>query len=964
MSIYTTINLNGQWELINGPHRANVQVPGLATDPKVINPDPLRFVKELHLPDGNWTHCTLILKGARFCPKIFINDTLVAEAEGGMAPIYLPLHHQLLSPNNTVELVIELMPINLMEETDASRIPEADFWRSNVSCCLWDDIVLECHGSHYIERCIPHYHLESHTLDINWQLNKNSEGTPNTLKAEIRDLSNNLVLSEEFHIEDYRGTINLKLTDAMHLWSPDSPHCYTLGLSILEPKIHECSHSKEMLLGLKDFHTTAHGFVLNNEPIKLRAASVVWHRLLRDDEAKYLAFDEKWFEMNVVQRLKNQGANTLRFHLGMPPESLLRLCDKYGLLAQAEWCFFHGLKASKESLFIQWRHWIDYCLCHPSTAIIHAWNETSDKELRVAYEVLDKLLEEYPPLVIGHKDVIHIHKYWWSLFENIGLYYDSSEEFPLPIMVDEFGGNYLDGKGNPGKYPMVEGAFQRFLGKSHTKEERLELNSLSNVKIAEYWRRIDAAGYSPFCLLGSPEDGNHQFFEPLKDGHVKPVVDDLAVIYSPISCSMDLWNKNFSPGEKITFPLHLFNDTNEAASINVSCKIVSGLGAIEEEIYLTKVLSPFSHEIETIELTLPVIEGNWIIQAQVMNPPSYITSDIISSWKVSTLLPMVPAILKNKVIATLPWDQEIIDFLEHYGLPHVDFHTQSCDILITGRETWNRLKATPYLEKKIRDSLHTGSSALMLEIGPNELYLPGCESALASLYQPKAYKKESMELFTDIQLTFSQVAEPESCFHSTQTSLLNHLTSSHTQLWNGYRGGLVLPTWDMVVQVPSRQGFLKYWKEKGADLESIQSDSYYAYELGGSYLFTNKVNDRACLQELRKRVRFLVEDAPSLRVSLDPEGAITKYHLSEMYKKVPKGSTISDQIPLALSGKSLVRTPVVKINYNNQNNCLVLSQLLTDKRLSSKFVCNEPYALKEDPAAQQYVLNLLEELLK
>ena len=116
----------------------------------------------------------------------------------------------------------------------------------------------------------------------------------------------------------------------------------------------------------------------------------------------------------------------------------------------------------------QWREWLDLCLRHPCICLIHPWNETEGQELETAFAALDTLAPEYPPLVISHRDVIHVHKYWWSLFENLGLYYDSAAEFPQPIMADEFGGNYLDGQGDPGSYPTLRETLLRFLGRGHT----------------------------------------------------------------------------------------------------------------------------------------------------------------------------------------------------------------------------------------------------------------------------------------------------------------------------------------------------------------------------------------------------------------------------------------------------------------------------------------------------------------
>ena len=64
-------------------------------------------------------------------------------------------------------------------------------------------------------------------------------------------------------------------------------------------------------------------------------------------------------------------------------------------------------------------------------------------------------------------------------------------------------------------------------------ELRIAMNSLSNASVAEYWRRIGAAGMSPFCIVGSWYDGNHWFLGEIADGKPKPVWDDLTAAWSP-----------------------------------------------------------------------------------------------------------------------------------------------------------------------------------------------------------------------------------------------------------------------------------------------------------------------------------------------------------------------------------------------------------------------------------------------
>ena len=101
----------------------------------------------------------------------------------------------------------------------------------------------------------------------------------------------------------------------------------------------------------------------------------------------------------------------------------------------------------------QWAAWLDVAMRHPSVVIVHPWNETDGDELMAGWKAMNAVLASYPQMVVAHRDTLHVHKYWWSLFENLGLYYDSAQQFPQTIMVDEFGGDYLDTNGDPACIP-------------------------------------------------------------------------------------------------------------------------------------------------------------------------------------------------------------------------------------------------------------------------------------------------------------------------------------------------------------------------------------------------------------------------------------------------------------------------------------------------------------------------------
>lgn len=143
------LSLDGVWEVGEGrrywrearvPVRA--RVPGLPGDPARVNADTVWYKRRVELPAGAWSRATLQLNGARFCPAVFVNGRQVSQAPGGMAPTFHLLDDPDVRPGGAIDLEIALKPLSEVDPRDASRIPKADLWRSNVSSYLWDLMTL------------------------------------------------------------------------------------------------------------------------------------------------------------------------------------------------------------------------------------------------------------------------------------------------------------------------------------------------------------------------------------------------------------------------------------------------------------------------------------------------------------------------------------------------------------------------------------------------------------------------------------------------------------------------------------------------------------------------------------------------------------------------------------------------------------------------------------------------------
>ncbi len=971
------LSLDGEWEIgLERRYERTVQVPGLATDPAQMTEGTLWYRRTLELPGGNWTHATLVLKGARFCPVVYVNGEQVSARAGGMTVTTHLLASTDVMPGATIVLEIALRSLRDLDPQDASYISKADQWRSNISSCLWDHVELRLHGPARLTRLVPAYDRVDDHLSVAWTVEQLAPVLqPLALTCQILD-QGGIVLAETQEPakglrreERIQGSIEMDLDWSCQLWSPEQPHCHRLrmlltsGITILDEDV--------MTLGLKRFRTEGLGFILNEAPLHLRAGTVAWQRWLRDPEARELAFDVPWFEQNVVQRLKQHGANGLRFHLGSPPEAFLDLCDRYGLLVQIEWHFFHDLPASLESLREQWRNWLDLCMRHPSICLIQPWNETEDERVVNARAVLAQLAEEYPPFVLSHRDVLHVHRYWWSLFENLGLYYDSASEFPQPAMVDEFGGNYLDGAGNPGKYPALAESFARFLGREHTAEQRLQLQCEATTQIAEYWRRLGVAGFSPFCILGSPEDGSHYFLGHLREGLPKPVWNGLTAAYAPRSCSLDVWNRHYLPGQQVYVPLYLFNDSSQTTRLVVQV----GIGAEEGTLPIMQAqtiecsVQPHGMAQQMVKLQLPRAEGRWRLEACLQDSSTTVTYPIVSSWRISTRFPHIPERVQAARLGIPADEQELRACCEQHGLQVCSVTDVHAQVIVMSATSWAELSKGGEKRLLLEQALQRCQSVLLLDIGPQRLgygYEPDHMAYLRENSGEHPVEQHEYELVFGTRLRFRSVIEPESCIHPGphDARLWKNLDRQDTWLWNGLRGGLIVPAVEMEVLGLDAESFLTLWQTYGADGEAIQHDAdYCAYELAGYYAFAHG-EDEGVAQQLRERVMQRMQDAPASQPAINPYASLVVQHLSTLYRYRQQQATPEIKLSaLASCGKNLVRSPILQLDFGQNTGRLLLSQLITRGRLAQGDGGEGLYDICYDPVAVQFVLNMLDSCL-
>lgn len=963
--------LNGNWDLKapSGIYSLSAQVPGLIDDPAKFSSAESWLRKEIQLPNGNWNFAVLKLYGARFNPKVYVDGKLVSSQEGGMAPTFHLIKDNTFSPGKKVSLEICLTSLAKISNKNASYIPPADQWRSNISSWLWDDVELTFHKNYFIQRVIPFTDFDNSKLKLAFNILplKSVKKNAFKVKLELTDSKNNIVLTKKTKTTRLSDTINVVLPKKILAWTPENPNLYKLKLTVLE-KGHEEVY--EMPYAFKKFEAKDKQFYLNNNPVTLRGGTVVWHRWMRDSFGAEHGLDTTWFIKNVILPLKERGANYLRFHLGNPPRRLLKLCDRYGLLVQYEWSFFHGLPATKESLGKQWFDWLNHSLMHPSVAIIHPYNETNEAELKTAWNVLDSLATKFPDMVLADRDVLHIHKYWWSLFENVGMYYDSYTQFDKAVMVDEFGGNYLDENYNPGGYTTLKESFLRFLGPNHTALQRKYHHTIANAHIAEYWRLIGAAGISPFCIIGSWADGNHWYEGDLSQPKLKPVWDALTSTFSPVSVIIDNWNRTYKPGENTEINIQTFNEQNQDCELKVKFGFYNEANATVFDTVL--IVKSNAHESKKIILNckMPFIEGAYTMKAELLNRPEQVKCNVIS-FRDFRVFNANMGELDGLCISTAFDELELKEFFTDKGLHLVPLSENKNGVYVLGNKTWNKMKQNDKkLLSELESTINRGVSVLLLDVGNKFLgkEYPSKENDFVSVVNSDLIKyqktKDSVNFVFGSNITISKTAEAESHIHpaTTDSKLYEKMKPDFCWLWNGMRGGIVCPAEEMEIDGLDTTSFKNYWVLRGASQDAIVSKDYYAYQLEGFYDFSEKKQDAEMIKKLRAKVQFLLDDAPALAGKINPDANIKITNLHTEYKLLQYADKF-EITPLVYAGKNLTRIPVIQMNFGARKGKMIVSQLLTEDRLYNKSK-KKWYQAAEDETAKQLVLNMIKCLVK
>jgi hypothetical protein len=375
----------------------------------------------------------------------------------------------------------------------------------------------------------------------------------------------------------------------------------------------------------------------------------------------------------------------------------------------------------------------------------------------------------------------------------------------------------------------------------------------------------------------------------------------------------------------------------------------------------------YSKVVHKVEVDIPSEEGDYKLVARLNNPPKSVKVPVESYWPIRVCDVSLPEELKQVKIGVSPEDNELRNMFVSLGFSVVGF--EEGDILVCGKESFDNIERSDNIFlSNLEKAVTNNKNILLLDVGPYFLGAgyPGERKGLGNLQGSESLsnvEENTYSLIKGVKFSFKTLPEAESNIQYAEydSSLWYSLSKQSTWMWNGLRGGLIVPSVDMSFSGLNPDSFIKKWESRGAKKSDITSQSFYGYELQGFFAFSDKPNDAKTISELKEKVKFLVEDAPALAISINTEAPIIKYNISEDYR-LSKNGGAKGFTPLVNAGKDLTRVPVVEIEFGKDEGRMIVSQLITSGRLLKENNEEGIDKLRYDPVAVQFVLNMIKRL--
>ncbi|MER3524887.1 MAG: hypothetical protein C4326_12770 [Ignavibacteria bacterium] len=517
-------------------------------------------------------------------------------------------------------------------------------------------------------------------------------------------------------------TISHELPE-MHLWSPDDPFLYELepNVSLLEPsapKSHPRGDSCVVCFGMREFTIEDGDFYLNGKRIFLKGSNIAFHRFLSDADRGTLPWNLEWVKKVLIDIPKAHNFNFFRNHLGQLYNRWYDIADEYGMLLQNEWMFW-TTTGSKEQIACEFTRWLQDNWNHPSIVIWDALNECSDDVVQEDIVPAMKTLDPTRPW--ESVDFVEEHPYIYSLGPVLNdrtfgftRALEEIERSLKPTMLNEFCWWWLDKDFNPSS--LMAGVIERWLGPRWTKEQVVAHQSFLVTELVELFRRMRVDAIQPFVYLSNNAGPTaHWFVGNIADIRPKPILAALKNAFSPFGVSIELWDRHFFPSEFRAVRVFVCNDETEEQSGTLRYGIVNASGEWLFEV--RQAIAVAAGESASLAATLPIPArtGTYGVRAEILREDRLIAYSEKPAFVCAP--PLVPRLLKERLVAVLAADEEMVKFLADHDVGTCsinELNTKGPSVLLVGL---GKLLSPEYQSRlgAVTKFLHAGKTIVVVE---------------------------------------------------------------------------------------------------------------------------------------------------------------------------------------------------------------------------------------------------------
>lgn len=311
--------LNGTWEL-NG-HSITIPYPPQASLSAYEGDisDELIYQHTFTLP-ATFTQTRILLHFGAVdqCTKVYINDILVGEHEGGYLPFSFDITDALKRDSENLLKVIATDTLCLDYPYGKQSKKPSGMWYTAISG-IWQTVWLENVPDTYITGLNIRTDLDF--VEITLTHNQPLKAT-DIFGVEI-ELPNGSLIQQAFTSE--QGIC--QIPNPIH-WTPENPHLYNITIHSKEDTVE--SYFALRTIGIEDINGIRR-VCLNHTPIFLHG--VLDQGYFQD--GIFLPKKEEDYDKDILS-MKELGFNTLRKHIKIEPDYFYYACDKLGMLVMQD----------------------------------------------------------------------------------------------------------------------------------------------------------------------------------------------------------------------------------------------------------------------------------------------------------------------------------------------------------------------------------------------------------------------------------------------------------------------------------------------------------------------------------------------------------------------------------------------------------------------------------------------------